>query len=168
MTAERSTKPAAGVPAARHVLPVVAGLAAVAADVVGDSAVRTMDRSVEIFGPYLRLAPSTNDGVAFGLLQGTGALPLVLGTVGVVAIIVLARRHAAEPLLQLALGLMIGGAVANLLERLAFGAVLDYLDMGVGTLRWPTYNLADVAISLAALLLIAAALRAGRSVPAPE
>lgn len=168
MTAERSTKPVAGVPAARLVLPVVVGVAAVAADVVADSAVRTMDRSVEIVGPYLRLAPSTNGGVAFGLLQGTGPLPVVLAIVGVVAIIVVARRNAAEPLLQLALGLMIGGAVANLLERLAFGAVLDYVDMGIGAVRWPTYNLGDVAISLAVLMLIAAAIRGGRGVPAPE
>lgn len=149
-------------------LPVVVGVAAVAADVVGDSAVRWLDRSLEIVGPFLRLAPSTNDGVALGLLQGTGPLPIVLGIVGVVVILAVARRNAAEPLLQLALGLMLGGAIANLLERLAFGAVLDYVDMGVGTVRWPTYNLGDVAISLAVVLLIAAAFRSGRGVPAPE
>ena len=152
----------------RLILPVVVGVAAVAADVVGDSAVRSLDRPVEIVGPFLRLAPSTNDGVALGLLQGTGPLPIVLGIVGVVVILAIARRNAAEPLLQLALGLMLGGAIANLLERLAFGAVLDYVDMGVGTVRWPTYNLGDVAISLAVVLLIVAAFRSDRRVRAPE
>lgn len=155
----RSMKP-------RLILPVVVGVAAVAADVVGDAGVRSLDRSLEIVGPFLRLTPSTNDGVALGLLQGTGPLPIVLGIVGVVVILAVARRSAAEPLLQLALGLMLGGAIANLLERLAFGAVLDYVDMGVGTARWPTYNLGDVAISLAVVLLIAAAVRSGRGVPA--
>jgi len=168
MTGETSANPAAVRPTARLSLAFVAGIAAVAADVIADAAVRSFDRSVEIVGPFLRLTQSTNDGIALGLLQGTGALPIVLGIVGVIAILVVARRHAAEPLLQIALGLMLGGAVANLLERLAFGAVLDYVDMGVGTVRWPTYNLGDVAISLAVVLLIAAAFRGGRGVPAPE
>lgn len=152
----------------RLLLPVVVGIAAVAADVVGDAAVRSLDRPVEVVGPLLRLAPSTNDGVALGLLQGTGPLPVVLGVLGVVVILAVARRSAPEPLLQLALGLMLGGAVANLVERLAFGAVLDYVDMGVGTVRWPTYNLSDVAISLAVVLLIAAAFRSGHRDPAAE
>ena len=163
VTAETSARREAVRPAAPATLPVLAGLAALAADVVADAAVRSLDRPIEILGPYLRLTPSTNDGVALGLLQGTGALPIVLGVVGVVAILVVARRNAAEPLLRLALGLMLGGAVANLLERLAFGAVLDYVDMGVGTLRWPTYNLGDVAISLAVVLLVAASFRGGPS-----
>ena len=151
----------------RLLLPVVV-VGAVAADVVGDAAVRSLDRPVEIAGTFLRLAPSTNDGIALGLLQGTGLLPIVLGIVGVVAILVIARRHATGPLLQIALGLMLGGAIANLMERLLFGAVLDYVDMGVGNLRWPTYNLGDVAISLAVVLLIAAAFRGDRMPPTRE
>ena len=152
----------------RLILPFVIGIAAVAADVVGDAAVRSLGRSLEVVGPFLRLTPSTNDGVALGLLQGTGPLPIVLGVVGVVVILAVARRNAAEPMLQLALGLMLGGAIANLVERLAFGAVLDYVDMGVGTVRWPTYNMGDVAISLAVVLLIVAALRSDRRDPAAE
>lgn len=166
MTAESSSTGGSTKP--HFILPLVVGVAALAADVVGDAAVRSLDRPVEILAPFLRLAPSTNDGIALGLLQGTGPLPIVLGIVGVVVILAVASRNAAEPLLQLALGLMLGGAVANLLERLAFGAVLDYVDMRLGTVRWPTYNLGDVAISLAVVLLIAAAFRAGRGVPTPE
>ena len=143
-------------------LPVVVGVAAIAADLVGDAAVRSLDRPVEILGTFLRLVPSTNDGIALGLLQGTGALPIVLGIAGIAALLVIARHHATEPPLRIALGLMLGGAIANLLERLVFGAVLDYVDMGVGTARWPTYNLGDVAISVAVVLLIAAAFRSGR------
>lgn len=148
---------------ARPLLPVVVGVAAAVVDVLGDSVVRALDRQVDLVGPYLRLTPSTNDGVAFGLLQGTGPLPAILGIVGVAVILAAARRSADELLLRLALGFMLGGAAANLLERLVSGAVLDYIDMGIGTMRWPTYNLSDVAISLAVLLLIATAGRVRRA-----
>lgn len=168
MTTEDPAPRGVGRASAPVALPVAVGAGAVAADVVADAAIRALDQSIEIVGPVLRLAPSTNDGIALGLLQGTGPLPIVLGIVGVVVILAIARRNAAEPLLGLALGLMLGGAVANLVERLAFGAVLDYVDMGVGTVRSPTYNVGDVAISLAVLLLIAVGVRGGRRVPASE
>lgn len=148
---------------ARPLLPVVVGVAAALVDVLGDSVVRALDRQVDLVGPYLRLTPSTNDGVAFGLLQGTGPLPAILGIVGVAVILAAARRSADELLLRLALGLMLGGAVGNLLERLVVGAVLDYVDMGIGTMRWPTYNLSDAAISLAVLILITTAGRIRRA-----
>lgn len=129
---------------------------AVAADVIVDDIVRATGPR-DLIGQFLRLAPATNDGVAFGLLQGTGPLPLLLGIAALIGIGLVAVRMRA-PLLQAAFGLLLGGALANLLERIRYGAVLDYVDMGIGSLRWPTYNVGDVAISAAVVLLVVGSL----------
>ncbi len=134
---------------------VAAVLVATLADQLVDAGVRTMDAPRDLLGAALRLAPSTNDGIAFGLLQGTGPLPIVLAIGAMVAIVAFARRYRADRPVELGLGLLLGGALANLIERLMRGAVLDYVDMGLGNLRWPTFNVGDIAISIAILMLVA-------------
>jgi signal peptidase II len=57
-----------------------------------------------------------------------------------------------------ALGLLLGGAIGNLIDRLTLGHVTDWVDMGIGTWRWYTFNVADAAISIALVILIAIAL----------
>ena len=61
--------------------------------------------------------------------------------------------------LTAATGLLIGGALGNLLDRIAMGYVLDFIDLGVGSLRFWTFNVADMGISLGILLILVAALR---------
>lgn len=133
---------------------VIGVLAAVIADQLVDVGVRTLDAPFDLLGGALRLAPSTNDGIAFGLLQGTGLLPVILSVGVMVGIAIFAHRHRADALLSAGLGLLVGGALANLFERLTRGAVLDYVDMGLGDLRWPTFNVGDIAISIAILILV--------------
>ena len=135
---------------------VIGVLAAVVADQLVDAGVRTLGAPRDLLGGALRLAPSTNDGIAFGLLQGTGPLPIVLSISVMVAIALYAHRHRADTLVSAGLGLLVGGALANLIERLTRGAVLDYVDMGLGDLRWPSFNVGDIAISIAILILVTA------------
>ena len=74
-----------------------------------------------------------------------------------------------SPLLTVALGLLFGGAIGNLIDRLRFGHVIDWVDTGLGSLRFYTFNVADAAISIAVVLLIAMSLlgpRLGRLVGA--
>lgn len=141
---------------------VVGVLSAAIADVLVDAVVRTLGAPRELLGGALRLAPSTNDGIAFGLLQGSGPLPVVLSISVMVGIAVYAHRHRADMLLSAGLGLLVGGALANLIERLTRGAVLDYVDMGLGDLRWPTFNVGDIAISIAILILVTVSVRPDR------
>ena len=54
---------------------------------------------------------------------------------------------------------VLGGAFGNLIDRLATGEVLDFIDMGIGAYRWPTYNVADIAVTVGAILLIAGFIR---------
>jgi signal peptidase II len=67
-------------------------------------------------------------------------------------------RSKPNVVLSIALGLLLGGAVGNLLDRIRFGYVIDFVDAGIGTLRFYTFNVADSAISIAILLLILLAL----------
>ena len=64
------------------------------------------------------------------------------------------RRHAAERLLPAALALIVGGALGNVIDRLRFGAVVDFLDVHAGGYHWPAFNVADSAISIGVVLMI--------------
>ena len=103
-----------------------------------------------IFG--VELANVRNKGVAFGLLAG-GKVPVLLFTVGALALLLgYFALHAARPGLWAAVGLVCGGALGNLTDRLRIGAVIDFIDPPV----WPAFNLADVAIVAGVALLILA------------
>jgi signal peptidase II len=105
--------------------------------------------------PVFQIVHTVNSGVAFGLLKGLG--PLVIGVALVVAAGILfygrQLRHD-QWLAALALGLMLGGATGNVLDRLTRqGQVIDFLDVGVGATRWYTSNVADVSMVLGVILL---------------
>lgn len=103
---------------------------------------------VEVLGP-LELTLSHNRGVAFGLASGGGAV-LVLFTLAALTVVgVLFARDPARPWMWVAVGLLTGGALGNLADRVIEGAVTDYVDF----LTWPAFNLADVAIVAGVVLL---------------
>lgn len=115
--------------------------------------------AVAVVGDWLRLVHSENSGGLFGLLHGQ-AVPFGLVSLVVVGLIVLYHgRSAPNRYISITLGLLLGGAVGNLVDRLRIGYVVDFVDAGVGDLRWYTFNVADAAISFAILLLLAASLR---------
>jgi signal peptidase II len=112
-----------------------------------------------VIGDYLRLVNSQNNGGLFGLLRGQ-ALPFAVLSLGVVALIVLYHaRSGRNPYLTLTMGLLLGGAIGNLADRIRLGYVVDFVDAGIGTVRWYTFNVADASISLAIVLMILASLR---------
>jgi signal peptidase II len=101
-----------------------------------------------IFG--VELANVRNEGVAFGLLAG-GDVPVLLLTLGALAaLLVYLAFHLDRPALWVAVGLLCGGALGNLADRLRIDAVIDYLDPPL----WPAFNLADVAIVVGVALLM--------------
>jgi signal peptidase II len=103
---------------------------------------------VEVLGP-LELTLSHNSGVAFGLASGGGAALVLCTAAALVVIGFLFSRDPARPGMWVAAGLLAGGAIGNLVDRLLEGAVTDYVDF----LAWPPFNLADVAITAGVLLL---------------
>ena len=113
-----------------------------------------------IMGDLLRVAKAYNTGGIFGLF-GNSAPILALSSTVVIALIVVYQwregSRSAWPL-ALALGLLLGGAIGNFLDRVRLGAVIDFVDMGIGDWRWYTFNVADAAISTSLLLFILLAL----------
>jgi signal peptidase II len=112
--------------------------------------------NVDVVGP-LGLTLSHNTGVAFGLAGGSDA-PLVAFALAALAFIsVLLTRNPDKPGMWVAVGLVSGGALGNLADRLRDGAVIDYVKVG----SWPPFNLADVAITVGVLLFALIFIREG-------
>lgn len=107
---------------------------------------------IDVLGSWLSLEYTENRGVAFGLLSGLGPLIVVAPLLVVVIMAMLYLRNAAPPLWQsVGVGLLAGGAFGNLADRLRFGYVVDFVSVG----RWPNFNVADSAISIGAVILVA-------------
>ncbi len=126
------------------------------------------DHPVPILGDLLRLTYTRNSGVAFGLGQGTG-FPYYLFSLAAAAVIVwlFATRRVTPGPRQLALALILGGALGNLVDRVTTGEVVDFIEIGVARWHWPVFNVADSAVSVGVVLFALArgpraADRAGR------
>ena len=122
------------------------------------------DAPTPILGDLVRIAKSYNTGGIFGLF-GQAAPLLALASLAVIGFIVYyqSRHGRTSRFLTLVLGLLLGGAVGNFIDRVRFGYVIDFVDMGIGDLRWYTFNVADAAISLSLVGLIAIALLGDRA-----
>ena len=116
---------------------------------------------VPLVGDSLRLTLNYNTGIAFGL-GDTGSLwPTFLAggfIVGAVGWLVLALRRGTLPASTgWPIGLIFGGGLGNFLDRLPDRRVTDFLDVGVSATRWPTFNLADICITVGAMVLVSLA-----------
>lgn len=161
------TDPAATTrPGSRARWPIFLGLAAVV--VVADqlakawlvSFLRPGERT-EVVGDYVRLMHSQNTGALFGLFRDSAPLFGVV-SIGVVGVILWFHRSSGRnTLLSIALGLLLGGALGNMADRFRLGYVVDFVDLGVGSLRFYTFNVADMAVSGAILLLLLSAFLPG-------
>lgn len=112
---------------------------------------------VELLGP-LGLTLSHNQGVAFGLAGGGGAMLVLVAALALGVIAFLFARHATRPGMWIAAGLLAGGALGNLADRVRTDAVTDYVDFAT----WPPFNVADAAISIGVVLLVFLYLREAR------
>ncbi|MDD1630135.1 MAG: signal peptidase II [Methylococcaceae bacterium] len=124
-------------------------------------------QSIEIV-PYFNLTYVHNTGAAFSFLSEAGGwqrwffagLALVIS---VVIAVWLARLKQHETLLAVALSLILGGAIGNLIDRLAYGYVIDFLDVYYQTWHWPAFNIADSAITLGVILMLVESFGLGKS-----
>jgi signal peptidase II len=117
------------------------------------------DRVVRILGDNLRLVYTENTGALFGLFRGQAAPFAILSVVVIGLIVTYHARSGRSPYMTLTLGLLLGGAIGNAIDRVRLNHVVDFVDGGIGSLRWYTFNVADACISTAILLLIVAAVR---------
>ena len=96
------------------------------------------------------LVNTRNSGVAFGFFSGGGTVVAVVAALALLALLAFFATHLTRPLVWLPTGLLIGGAVGNLIDRAREGAVTDFVDVSI----WPAFNLADIAITFGVLSLL--------------
>ena len=131
--------------------------AAVAIAVVAaDQAVKAIVRSS--IGPFeqvhvvpgVKLVYARNSGVAFSVLSGGGVLVVLVAVVALGALIAFFVTHLRRPLVWLPTGLLLGGAIGNVIDRVRDGAVTDFVKLP----HWPAFNLADACITVGVLALV--------------
>ncbi len=101
--------------------------------------------------PGVHLVHTRNHGVAFGLEAGHGTLVAILVGLALLGLLVYFATRSSRPLIWLATGLLLGGALGNLLDRIRTGSVVDFIQFPLG---WPPFNLADASIVLGVALLL--------------
>ena len=117
----------------------------------------------EVITPYFNLVMVYNQGAAFSFLANSGGWQrwFFSGLAFVVSLVIIWMlwKNASQRLFCWSLSLILGGAVGNLIDRLIYGHVIDFLDFHIGTLHWPAFNVADSAITLGAALFVLDELR---------
>ena len=118
--------------------------------------------------PFFNLVLVWNRGVSFGMFNSGGAFaPWLLSGLALAVVVGLLvwLKRSDQLLTGLGLGLVIGGAFGNLIDRIRFGAVVDFLDFHLAGWHWPAFNLADAAICVGAVLMLADGLLVRRQPP---
>jgi signal peptidase II len=132
-----------------------AGLVAVAVIAADQLSKRAIEHSIvpgeeQKLLPGIQLVNTRNRGVAFGFLPGSHVGVTILIALALLALLVYFARHASQPLMWLPTGMLIGGALGNIFDRINKGAVTDFIKLPLG---WPPFNLADSAITLGIVIL---------------
>lgn len=156
--------------------PAAAGAIVTIATVAGDQASKLYllfgydlpGRDSVHLGPFVTFTALWNKGISYGLFQQESAIGrILLIGVSVAACIALAIwiARSGNRLLAVSLGLVLGGAIGNLVDRVAYGAVFDFVHLHAGSFSWYVFNVADAAIVFGVIGLIYDALVADRQRP---
>ncbi len=118
-------------------------------------------RSVKVLSSFLKFTLVLNPNTVFGLYLGK-SFPYVWVISGIALFVLIALFLEKSTLGAVAYGLILGGALGNLLDRVRIGAVVDFINVGVGHYRWPYFNLADSAVVVGIGLLLIVSFRRER------
>lgn len=114
-----------------------------------------LGKNFDIIEGFFRVTLVRNSGAAFGMLQGGRVFLIAASVAASIFIMFLAERIPREERpKRIFLGMILGGALGNLIDRLYPGHVIDFIDMGIASYRWPVYNLADSAVTIGGVLLV--------------
>lgn len=128
-----------------------------------------MGLPVPLFGDTVRFTLVHNTGAAFGLFPGSRLPFIIISLLAIAVVLYLFLRETYRSLAnRILLGCILGGAIGNLIDRIRLGWVVDFIDIGVGSFRWPVFNVADSAVTLGVLFLAWNLARTGHAVPDAE
>lgn len=109
----------------------------------------------KIFGEWVRLTYIENPGMAFGIEFGGQTFFTLFALFATIVIFIYIVRARTEKLqLRISLTLILGGAIGNLIDRFLYGKVVDFIDIRIGEINWPIFNIADCAVTIGMLMLI--------------
>ncbi len=111
-----------------------------------------------VLGTWLNFVYGQNSGILFGMVPQSATAFALVSLVVIGLIVVYHQKAGRGVVMSVATSLLLGGAIGNLIDRLHYGAVVDWIDMGIGTLRFWTYNIADAAITTSLILIFVAAM----------
>jgi signal peptidase II len=134
----------------------VAGLVVVLDQLTKWAILTWLERAIALT-PFFNLVVVWNRGVSFGMFDSASRLgPWILSGLALAVVVLLLGwlRRVDHPITAAGLGLIIGGAIGNVIDRVRFGAVIDFLDFHALGWHWPAFNVADSAICVGALLLL--------------
>jgi signal peptidase II len=101
--------------------------------------------TIEVF-PFLNIVNIRNTGAAFGMFRGLGSgFFILISAAAIIFVTILMMRNAYN---LFGLSLVLGGAVGNLIDRLVYGKVVDFIDVFVGNFHWPAFNVADSSLTV--------------------
>ena len=113
-----------------------------------------LGESFNVIGQIVKITYVENPGIAFGIRVGNGSLFTILSIIAILGVVIYLYTHWNEGIqMKTGLALILGGAVGNLIDRILFRQVADFIDVGIGTLRWPVFNVADSAVVIGMFLL---------------
>ena len=116
-----------------------------------------LNESVSLIKNFLYLRYIKNPGIAFGLSFGHPLLMLAVTSLIIIILFILFLKGKIAPdneLGKIAMVMILGGAIGNLIDRIRMREVIDFIDMGLGSYRWPVYNLADAYVTIGMFILI--------------
>lgn len=116
----------------------------------------TLNETIRVVGDVIRFTYIHNEGAAFGLSIGSYSSQIFLVLAGVASVLVfylLLSAPRAERMQRMALALILGGALGNIIDRLRWSMVVDFIQVGVAGHFWPIFNVADSAVTVGAVLL---------------
>ncbi len=113
-----------------------------------------LGQSIEVFGDVVRLTYVENPGMAFGINIGNGTVYTILTIVAIIGIVYYMWFYLKQDIkMKSALALVLGGAFGNLIDRILYARVVDFIDIGIKNTRWPVFNIADSVVVIGMILL---------------